>query len=227
VDDQLQAWRHPILRWWPFLLGPLATLAYYAVYSVNPESRLIAKWDHEILALALTTTALIIFGIRALFERKSAHIVLTAMTFSLLIREIHWPWTTHGIYCAASAISVWVLFWRKQLWADVSKGQFWKWLVCTGCTYWYGILVMRRAFRGVLPLEEQIHVSLEEVIENTAHLMLVITAFSDKFPGRGRRSSPLQAAHEPTPADKPEGSAAEGSGSCCQTDGCCAADGNE
>jgi hypothetical protein len=201
LSDELQGWRHPLLRWWPLLLAPLATLGYYAVYAVDPGSRLISKIDHEVIALALTTTALIIFGTRALFERKSAHMVLTAMAFSLLIREIHWPWTTHGIYCAASAISVWVLFWRKQLWREVGQGQFWKWLVCTGCTYWYGILVMRRAFRGVLPLEEQIHVSLEEVIENVAHLMLVVTAFSDMFPGRKRASSPLEEAPAAATAD--------------------------
>ena len=216
MRDELQSWRHPILRWWPLILGPLATLAYYAVYAENPYSPLVGKFHHEIVALALTTTALIIFGIRGLLGRKSAHIVLTAMTFSLLLREIHWPWTTHGIYCAASGISVWVLFWRKQLWKEVSKGQFWKWLVCTGFTYCYGILIMRRAFRGVLPLEEQIHVSLEEVVENTAHLMLIITTFSDMLPGRKRAAAAVEEASEGAADDS-----AGCDGRCCQAGGCC------
>lgn len=168
------------LAWWPVAIGPLAVASVWAASLVGWDWYL-AKGPHEAIALCLMPAAVLSYIARVRTSRNPAHLLLAGLAVAFLLREIHWGWTCKGVYAMLTALVVWAGAWRKRLRPAVHVGRFWQWLCATGATYVLAQLIARRVFRGVLPDEAELHIVYEEAVENAAHLMLIVTAFADRF----------------------------------------------
>ena len=161
--------------WWPVLLGPLVMLVFYQVTGDDYVS-LSWKPTLEVVALVLTPVAVLAGLIRFGYQRLEYHLLLTLLAGAILLREIHWEWTTKFVYVAVAALATWGWIRRDRMnrfldpnpWARV-------WLITTGCTYVLSQAVARRAFRSILPEEDRFYDDLEELLECTAHTMLIVT----------------------------------------------------
>jgi len=148
----------------------------YSIYDM------ILKSNHEVLAIVLMSmTSLILLNA----VRKSSSFVAKAMcalAVAFLCREIHFTGTDKGVYVAAVLIAGWCFTRREVLLKELNDMPRLKlMLFTTGTTYLFALLVQRRAFKKVLPeaykyLEKWIHIPLEEVSENAAHLCFLICA---------------------------------------------------
>jgi hypothetical protein len=155
----------------------------YVAHATGADWYLV-KRPHEYAAVGLLAAAAAACTVRAHGGRSRAHLLLAFLAVAFLAREIHWEWTTKGVYVVLAALAVWAAIWRGHLTPAVRIGRFWPWLCATGFAYVLAQVIARRAFRGVLPYEQDLHALLEEVVENAAHAMLIVTAFADRF---GRR----------------------------------------
>jgi hypothetical protein len=182
LDEGLRAAERSWWRWWPVTIGALAIGLVYLAHAAGC-GWCIAKRPHEALAIVLVCAAILAHGARAFRDRSPAHLLLALLAVAFLCREIHWRWTHKGVYVMAGLIFLWGIIWHRRVWQRLRVGSFWPWLCATGWTYVLANLVARRVFRGILPREQALHVALEEVLENTAHLMLFVTAFADRFGG--------------------------------------------
>ena len=161
--------------WWPMLLGPLVMLCFYQVVG---DDYVPVSWKPtlETIALVLTPIAILAGLIRLGVQRLEYHLLLTLLACAILLREIHWDWTTKFVYAAVVALAIWGWVRRNRMnrfldpnpWARV-------WLIATGCTYVLSQAVARRAFRSILPEEDRFYDDLEELLECTAHTMLIVT----------------------------------------------------
>jgi hypothetical protein len=154
------------------LLAPLGIAAVYAARAVGWEF-LIDKPPHEVAALVILPAALLVCGARWLIRRDRLHLVLTASSAALVCREIHFAGTHRGIYAAAGLIALWCVLWRRSLKKFVWRTAKGRWLTVAIWSYFVAVLVQRRAMK-FLPDEEILHVRMEEVCENVAHLVFLI-----------------------------------------------------
>jgi len=171
------------LAWWPVVIGPLTVAGVWAASSVGWDWCL-AKGPHEVIAICLLSAAVLTYVARTRTGGNPVHLLLTVLAVVFLLREIHWDWTSPGVYVAVACLGVWTAVWRKRLWPAVHVGRLWQWLCATGATYVLAQLIARRVLRDMLPDEQHLHSAYEELTENAAHLMLLVTAFADRF---GRR----------------------------------------
>ena len=125
------------------------------------------------LALIILPIAFISFLSCTLIHRRPHHLIFSVLTVSLFFREWHFPGTGPSIYIALVVIGIWVYLWRSKL-AGTMSGKLKPWIIGTMATYILSQLIARRFFRSLhLPFEKQLHVPLEEVVETTAHLILL------------------------------------------------------
>lgn len=170
------------LAWPPFLIAPLAILFTYLAHRQGWNAGL-EKAHLESLALLLTGGSLIAYLWRAKRDPSPLVWIMIAFSFSFFCREIHFAGTSDGVYIALLAIVIWSWKWRKKLREPFQRGKFKTWLFAMGWTYFLAIFIQRRALKHLVPipefleLEHAIHVPVEEVLENVAHLLLFITAF--------------------------------------------------
>lgn len=178
---------HPWWSYWPALLGPLTVGAVALGWwsGADPE---IQKGPNEVAAVILTGFATVCWGVEALRQRDPLAALCTFLSLAFLQREIHFTGSDEILDAMGLVLLVWGWLWRERLAAPLARGQRWPWLVATGWTYLFSQLVARRVFRGV-PFEEELHVWVEEAVENTAHVMLIVSAFSHRLPGRARPRS--------------------------------------
>ncbi len=181
----------PIGAWWPLSLPIVTALAVYAGDRVFPEPWpfWMMKATNEALALLLTPLATAALFGRYLQGGNPVHLWLGWMGAIFALREIHFQVLDPAIYGALIVLLVWAAFWRRRLLAGADPGRLWIWLVSTGWAYLFSQLVARRVFRGV-PLENTLHIAIEELVENCAHAMLLVTAFADRFDRSGERRLP-------------------------------------
>lgn len=169
-------------RFWPLILGPLA-IGWCLLAVEMGWPALHAKSVQEVVALTLTSLALAAGLVRSMRTGQPVAILLTAVAATTLLREIHWDWTSRGVYVLLALIACWGLLWRKRVMpyldANAREGA---WLICTAATYFLSQFVARRGFQHILPESSSLHAlfqmsydDMEEVVENIAHLMLLIT----------------------------------------------------
>ena len=178
--------------WWPVLLRPAAMGLTYLAYWLTH----VAEWqdwgwylykkNHEVLAVCLLAVAALVYLVRAWRGRTPVHIILTVLAVAFLCREIHFTGTDLGVYVTLVILAVWAWHWRDRLSTASRVGQFRPWLFAAGCTYVLAQLIARRAFGDHLPYDQVMHKYgwLEEAVETMAHILLLVTAFADRF---GRR----------------------------------------
>ncbi|MDG2201480.1 MAG: hypothetical protein P8K80_09915 [Phycisphaerales bacterium] len=161
--------------WWPFLLGPAAILACYLSF---PEdyTRELYKPFLEKLALVLASSALGLGIIRLAWQRLEYHLLLTLLSGAVLLREIHWDWTTTFVYAAVVILAAWGWCWRRRIDRFLDPNPSARcWLVATAFTYVLSQALARRVFRDVLPEEDRYFGDIEELMENLAHAMLIMS----------------------------------------------------
>lgn len=166
-------WRE-VAAWWPVVLSPLAVAGAYALRAAGLEAA-IAKEPHEVAAPVILSAAVLVCAVRWLVRRDRLHLVLTVLAAALLCREIHFPGTHRGIYVAGAIIALWCVLWRKSLIKQVWRTAKGRWLTVAVWSYFVSLLIQRRALK-FLPDETMMHIRLEEVTENVAHLLFLIAA---------------------------------------------------
>ena len=124
--------------------------------------------------------AVILFLIRSLLFRLEIDYILLTMAVNFLCREIHFVGTDNGVVIVAAIVLAWAVYWKDRIWANIEKAKAVQIaLAGTVFTYFLSIVIARRVFSaeylGGLPIEADIHVALEEVLENIAHLYLICT----------------------------------------------------
>ncbi len=183
IRDFLLPWS----QWWPMIMGVAGLLLVYFAYAIDWQWEL-AKGTQEIVAPYILSLAMGVYIGRAVSEKEPAWQVLAVLSFIFMIREIHFHHTTKPTYVALAIWAAWVFAWRDRLVPMLEKGAFKNWLFAAGFAYVFSQMVGQRWLRYVLPYEHHLHVSMEETMENFAHLTLLITAFSDRFRGPRRKA---------------------------------------
>jgi hypothetical protein len=162
---------------WPGLLaaGPLAVALLYlltdAQHWTGAEKRI-----NELYAVYVLGLVVVLLMARSLRQRSLLYLLLGGFSLAALLREIHFEWTSTGVYVLLLALIGLAWWWREQLKPLARTGAFLPWFKGTLAVYLLSVLVSRRVFRDMLPNEEHMHVPLEEVLENVAHSMLLVTA---------------------------------------------------
>jgi hypothetical protein len=175
--------------WWPFLLGP-AIMGFNYFAEAQGLSWYLSKPTHEVAAVCLTSIALLCHAVRWRTGHNPVHQWLTFLALAFLCREIHFAGTGKGVYIALIVLLIWGWRSRKQLLEGAAVGRLGQWVLATGWTYFLSQFIARRIFRYLyLPNEDGMHIMLEEAVENMAHIMLIITAFADRF-GKERDNTP-------------------------------------
>ncbi len=158
--------------WFPALAPPLTIAAVYATMAAG-RGDLVAKRPQEVLGLILPAVAVLIAGLRWVIRRERFHLVLTVAAASLLCREIHFRGSHHGIYAAMAGIGLWCYLWRRSLLPAVHRTRKGRWLALAAWAYFVALLIQRRALK-FLPDESKLHIQMEELAENIAHLFVII-----------------------------------------------------
>ena len=170
--------RTPLLhrygQWWPVLLGFAAMgLVYFA--AAFDKLDLIAKGPNENVALILLGISVVGFLIQALLFRSQFHLLMVVLCAGLFCREWHFTHSSLILYVAFALSACW-FFWQRELFGRLlAKSQLKIWLVATLATYALSQLISRRLFRHLhLPAEGDLHIYMEETVETTAHLIMVV-----------------------------------------------------
>jgi hypothetical protein len=164
-----------------------AILGVFFVYWAEGYSKsLILKEYHETLAICLMSIAVLLFLVRSLLYRLEIDYILLTMAVNFLCREIHFIGTNSAVVIVAAIILVWIFYWRDRIWKNIENAKVVKVaLVGTAFTYFLSILIARRVFSmdhlALLPNEANVHVELEEVLENIAHLYLIFIGVAAFF----------------------------------------------
>lgn len=172
--------------WWPLLLGPAGMGAVYLCRA--------AGWGAPGKPVQ-EQTALVILGMAigasvALWRcgPNPWHRVLTLAAAMLFCRELHFAGTGPGIYAGLVLLAILIVRGWDQLGPWWFGGRFRFWMVSTGAAYLLSQLIARRVFREIgLPHEDEVHVALEEIVENVAHLLLFLTTLIGACPPLKRR----------------------------------------
>ena len=171
--SRLPVWTSPPWRLWPVLVPMLAVPAAYLLDATG-LGHLSGRGVQETAALVLMPAAVLVYGLRYALGRDRLHLVLLTLSIVFLCREIHFTGTHQGIYVALALIGVWCLAWRRSLLGDLRRnGRRTRWVVMMMWAYAVAMLIQRRALR-VLPHEDDLHIQMEEVAENIAHLFLIV-----------------------------------------------------
>jgi hypothetical protein len=141
---------------------------------------LILKAYHEQLAIGLLAIGTSLFLIRAVRYRLEIDFILAIMAVNFLCREIHFIGTDNAVVIVAGLVLIWILLRKNKIWASIRQAKsFQIGMAGTAFTYFLSILIARRVFSSdhlaLLPNEANMHVALEEVLENIAHLFLIFS----------------------------------------------------
>lgn len=185
-------------QWWPLLMGP-AGMAFTLTAHAAAKPHLYAKPTHEVIAIVLTSLAVLAALTKLALVRHRFCLLLSLLCMCVLLREIHWDWTTKFIYISVAALAAWAVAWRRDLFPLVdARPQLRIWLISTAATYVLSQFIARKGFQytlfflpGVAGLFGQTYDNMEEVVENVGHAMLLVTVLLPPWkavtrPGRAR-----------------------------------------
>jgi len=100
---------------------------------------------------------------------------MAAFSAVLFCREWHFPGTGPGVYVGMALLAFWAVRRKAHLRASISVGPLRIWLWSVLATYALSQLIARRFFRHLgLPYEDEFHIALEETVETTGHLMMIV-----------------------------------------------------
>jgi len=166
------------IRWWPALIAPAALVALvFLAERLDPGAM---KYYPELISPPLLGIAAALFALRAWRTGNPLCMILTGLAVAFTFREIHFEWTNIGIKVALGVLVVWTVLWRKRLAGAVGNIAHVRWVLASALTYALSMVVAKRVFKagrlGIIPNEGVIHITLEEGLELTAHLLLLLSA---------------------------------------------------
>jgi hypothetical protein len=171
------------------LLLPGASVVVAVITSVlAPEAFHRVQVWLETPAPYLVAVAATLYLARAVVTRNPLYMILAGLGVAFTCREFHFAGSGTGVYVALVALGIWAGLWWKKLREPLRDWRHTSWLLAAMFAYFLSQLIARRAFRGI-PGEHEIHRSLEEWAETTAHLIFIAAAVlgSWKRYGRGVR----------------------------------------
>jgi len=163
-----------IWRFWPVLLGPMAMLCVYLAEKLG-HLQSFGRSSNESIALLLLAVPTIGFIVQAFIFRSEFHLFMLVLCAAFFCREWHFPGTSQGIYVTLAVLVLWAVKRKDKFETLVKNSPLEVWLWSTFWTYLLSQLIARRVFRSLhLPAEELMHVFLEESVETTGHLMMIV-----------------------------------------------------
>ena len=175
------------LDWRLWLIGPGAMLLLAGLGSAGlawpATRRAITGWGQTYADAAgpfVLVAAACVYVVRAARTRNPLCVILLGLAAALLLREIHFGWTDHGIYVLLGVVGVWAALWWKRIELPLRDFRHTSWLLATLWTYFLAFLVSRRAFQFV-PGEAVVHSFLEECLEVVSHAMLIVTSLAGSW----------------------------------------------
>ena len=175
-----------------------AFLTVFFVYWADGYAKpLISEKPNEVLAIVLMSLVVVVFLIRSLLYRLEIDYILLLMAVNFLCRELHFTGTDNAVVFIAAFVLAWVVYRKDRILASIEDaGLFQVALTGTIFTYFIAILIQRRVFKPtrlpLLPNEEFMHISLEEVLENIAHAYFLFCGIAAFFSIRNNRLKPPQ-----------------------------------
>jgi hypothetical protein len=164
-------------HWWPLLLGPLAMVLVY-VAEMTGHQWFVGRGTNENIALVLLSVSVVGFLVQAIIYRSEFLCFMLALCGAFFCREWHFPGTSKGIYVCLAVLGFWAFKRSEKFKVFMDNKRLSIWIWSTFGTYLLSQLIARRVFRDLyLPLEEELHISLEESVETMAHLMMIATCF--------------------------------------------------
>ena len=138
------------------------------------------KYYPELISPPLLGIAAVIFALRAWRTENPFCAILTGLAVAFTCREIHFAGTDIGVKVALGILVVWTILLRKRLAGAVGNIAHVRWVAASALAYVLSMLVAKRVFKpgrlGIIPNEGVIHIALEEGLELTAHLLLLLSA---------------------------------------------------
>lgn len=194
-DERAQTrswWPDHWYDWWPLLIGPLAGTVAGVGNWIRPQIAIFHKDAAEPAALVLTGLAALVAVWRASRSRQAIAILLAALAVIALTREIHINALDAAVYASLVGLAVWGFAWRNRVAPDLlAQPRLRVWLVATAFTYVLSQFIARRGLQHVLGDEAGLgqfvdvyQTSIEEMVENAAHLTLLITVWVCRPPRR-------------------------------------------
>ena len=165
---------HRYGQWWPVLLGFAAMGLVYLAAAFDKQN-LFAKAPNENVALILLGISIVAFLLQAVFFRSQFHLLMAIVCAALFGREWHFFASDVIMYTTFAFLAFWAIR-RKELFRRILAGSRLKiWIVAALATYALSQFIARRVFHHLhLPLETDLHIHLEETVETTAHLMMIV-----------------------------------------------------
>jgi len=159
--------------------APAFLTIFFVYWAEDYAKSLISKGPNEVLAIILMGLVVLVFLVRALLYRLDIDYVLLLMAANFLCRELHFTGTDDAVVIIAALTLAWVVYRKDRILETIEGAELFQ-IAMTGTifTYFLSILIQRRVFKPtrlpLLPNEELMHVSLEEVMENIAHAYFLI-----------------------------------------------------
>ncbi len=167
---------HRYALWWPLTIGPLGDLLVYLAFHYGWDW-LLNKENNETAAIIILPVSLVVALFHASVARNPLHLWLAGFSLVAFLRELHFQGTDDGVWVALLVLLVWAGLWWRRLVGPLHEGRMLPLLVGTFSVYALSLAISRRMFRDIpgLTFEPELHIPLEEVLENVAHLMLFVT----------------------------------------------------
>lgn len=173
---------------WAFLPSIAAIgLGYYLHYNgFTPQE---VKYRCEIDAVVIMSVVVLVFLVRVWKYGTMIDTVLFILAIAFLCREMHFAGTDNGVYMAVAFCVAFAWWHRDRILEELSgKGQLKAAIFGTCWAYLLAFLIQRRVFKPhrvpLLPDEAEVHITLEEVLENAAHLTFLAVGIIAFFYGR-------------------------------------------
>lgn len=142
---------------------------------------ILKPWN-EAAAIVILAITSFIFAIRLFLYSFNIDKIFFALSTAFLCREIHFAYTHSGIYVTVVLILIWCVIWNEKLFKEFSTSIPVQLVTLgTGFTYFITMFIQRRCLKFIIPesfyaLEQKLHIPLEEVTENTAHIFFLLLA---------------------------------------------------
>lgn len=161
-------------QWWPVLLGFAAMLAVY-IAALLDQQELLSRRSNEQIALVLLGISIAGFLLQTVIFRSQFHLLMAILCAALFCREWHFLGSSEALYVTFALLAFWAVK-RKELFGEIlAKGRLKIWMAATLATYILSQLIARRVFRRLhLLWEAQLHIHLEETVETTGHVMMIV-----------------------------------------------------
>jgi len=180
IRAELRDWLRIVITSGSWAFFPvIAAIVIGYICDANGISPREMKRINEPIAIVLMSLVVIVFFIRVRRYALKTDISLLILSIGFLCREIHFTGTGTGVYVVALIAGLYAWWWRDDILEELAgKNQLKATLFCMCWSYLIALLIQRRVFKigriALLPYEDHIHINLEEITENVAHIAFLL-----------------------------------------------------